>query len=378
MWKRGIIAAAIALYVIVLGCVIWPGSAPAGKIGSGDTSSGTGAFLDSAASETFGKRVTKSALPFRGAGMQIQRLDWMDRYKKSINEIADVGCDTVSLVVDTRQENGSSAHIYLDLRMTPGVESLGDIIDHAKSKGLRVVLMPIVLLDEPRGSEWRGTINPTDDNGGWDEWFESYRGMITHFAWIAEKHKVDVLVVGSELVSSEVKLDEWTKTISKVREVFKGMVTYSANWDHYESIPFWDQLDLVAFNSYYTLGPNRNVTVEEIKQRWSEIQRDLFAFQEKVGKPLMFTEVGWCSLANAAHEPWDYTKTSEPIDLELQRKLYQAFFESWYGRPELGGFIVWEWTPEEGGPDDRGYTPENKPAEKVLREWLARPTWKVE
>ncbi len=91
----------------------------------------------------------------------------------------------------------------------------------------------------------------------------------------------------------------------------------------------------------------------------------------------MFLEVGWCSLANAAHEPWDYTRTSEPLDLELQRKLYEGFFRSWHGNPQFGGFMVWEWTPGEGGTSDKGYTPEGKPAEKVLREWLAKPRWEV-
>ena len=38
------------------------------------------------------------------------------------------------------------------------------------------------------------------------------------------------------------------------------------------------------------------------------------------------------------------------------------------GNPQFGGFMVWEWTPGEGGKDDKGYTPENKPAEKVLRD----------
>ena len=65
------------------------------------------------------------------------------------------------------------------------------------------------------------------------------------------------------------------------------------------------------------------------------------------------------------------------MDLELQRKLYEAFFKSWYGNPYLGGFMIWEWTPGDGGPNDKGYTPENKPAEAVLREWLARPRWQV-
>src|SRR3712207_7890009 len=48
---------------------------------------------------------------------------------------------------------------------------LADLIGHAKSRNLRVVLMPIVLLDRPRGNEWRGVIKPES----WDEWFERDR-----------------------------------------------------------------------------------------------------------------------------------------------------------------------------------------------------------
>jgi hypothetical protein len=43
----------------------------------------------------------------------------------------------------------------------------------------------------------------------------------------------------------------------------------------------------------------------------------------------------------------------------------------------LGGFSIWEWPPVEGGPTDRGYTPKNKPAERVLREWMSKPRWIV-
>ena len=49
----------------------------------------------------------------------------------------------------------------------------------------------------------------------------------------------------------------------------------------------------------------------------------------------------------------------------LQRKLYEGFFQAWHGNPSLGGFMMWEWPPGEGGAKDKGYTPENKPAEKV-------------
>src|SRR5262245_10626130 len=57
--------------------------------------------------------VSLEGLPYRCAGMQIQRVDWMDKYKQSIDEIATVGADTVKFVVDARQENTKSSRIYL-------------------------------------------------------------------------------------------------------------------------------------------------------------------------------------------------------------------------------------------------------------------------
>ena len=49
--------------------------------------------------------------------------------------------------------------------------------------------------------------------------------------------------------------------------------------------------------------------------------------------------------------------------------------------PALGffaGFMLWSWTPNASGPQDRGYTPEGKPAEQVLRKWLAKGPWQVQ
>jgi hypothetical protein len=336
--------------------------------------------VDASGSSASSPQVSRQALPYRAIGLQIQRMDWMDKYRQALDEIADTGADAVKLVVDTRQENGASTRIWLDMRMTPTRDQLVDLIEHARGRGLRVILMPIVLLDNPRGSEWRGRIEPVGAGGrsGWAEWFESYRAMLRHFAEIAQVNGVDVLVIGSELVSSESKLVEWQRTIEMVRGIFKGKITYSANWDHYANIGFWDQLDLIGMNSYWKLdnGQRNRATVEDITSRWRLIQQDLLPFVEKTGKPLLFLEVGWCSMSNAAHEPWDYT-TNDPIDLDLQKRLYEGFFASWHGMEHLGGFSIWAWTPGQFGPDDRGYTPQGKPAEQVLRQYLAKPAWPV-
>lgn len=383
MAGKSVILIAVLVYAAVLGCVMWPeksaSSDPAGVLGAPRRSHGGGASSAS--------RPAIQGLPFVGAGMQIQRVDWIDKYETSIDEIADLGGDTVLFVIDTRMEGGTSCRIYLDMRMMPTPEKLGQLIQHAKKRNLRVILMPIVLLDNPIGDEWRGRIAPNEDRGGWEEWFSSYRQMLNHFSWIAQANGVDVLVVGSELVSSETHDDQWRATIRGVREVFKGQLTYSSNWDHYTAVGFWDELDLIGMNSYWTFGKgkwkrgmDKDVTPEIIASRWKAIQSDLLPFIKKTGKPLLFLEVGWCSMANMSHEPWDYTRTPSeaPTDVEMQKKLYEGFFNSWWGNPHLGGFMIWEWTPGDGGPEDRGYTPENKPAEEVLKQWMAKPRWKVE
>lgn len=365
MIGRGLIITALAAYALVLGCVMYPAKAPPPN--GDDAPNGTSSRISS-----------RDGLPLAAVGMQIQRVDWIDEYKKSIDEIADLGADAVKFVVDARQENGASARIYLDLRMTPTPGQLGELIRHAKERDLRVILMPIVLLDRPRDNEWRGKIAPLQDNGGWNEWWKSYRAMLGHYAWIAEINEVDVLVVGSELLSTQSQTDQWRRTIRDVRKTYKGRLTYSANWDNYREVTFWDELDLIGMNSYWKFGTDRDPqpSVEQIEQRWADIQRDLLQFIGSQGKPLLFLEIGWFSQNNVAYEPWDYTR-NQPGDVQLQKRLYEGFFRAWWGQPLLGGFSIWEWTPGDGGEDDTGYTPEGKPAEEVLRAWLAKPRWEV-
>jgi hypothetical protein len=189
------------------------------------------------------------------------------------------------------------------------------------------------------------------------------------------------MVVGSELVSSETKVAEWTDTIRDVRGIFHGQLTYSSNWDHFASVKFWDQLDMIGMNSYWKLGDNASVTTDQIVTNWTSPkygnQKEVLNFAAQQHRPVMFLEAGWCSLANAASASWDYTQDTEPIDLDLQKRLYQGFFDAWYGNPSLAGFMMWNWSPGDGGPTDRGYTCKNKPAEQVLRDFLAKKPWTV-
>jgi hypothetical protein len=363
MFGRKTTIAFLVAYVIVLGCVLWPGEGPAKTATSTDDSSSV-------------HLAPLTGLPYCGCSMQLQDVRGMDGYKKACDEIAERKGDTVMFVPSASMENGKVNRIYIDTRHSPSEDQLKDLIGHARSKGLRVILMPIVLIDAPVENEWRGTISPES----WDDWWDSYRDMIMHYARIAEDSGVSVLVVGSELVSTEHFVSEWRDTIKQIRGTFHGQLTYSSNWDHYAMVQFWDQLDIVGMNSYWKLGPDndRTVPVDEVKRRWAAIQADLFTWQKSVNKPILLLEAGWCSLGNASYEPWDYTKVTEPLDLDLQKRLYEGFFESWWGKPESAGFVMWEWTPAApGGPEDRGYTPRGKPAEDVMKDYFAKERWKV-
>ena len=347
-------------FAFVLACALWP------------SHTRSAAVVDAAP-----RLAALNGLPYCGASMQLHNPWDLAGYEKSCDEIAAVGGDTVMFVPSSSMETATSTMIYIDSRHCLAEADLRKLILHAKDDKLRVILMPIVLLDKPKAdTDWRGTIHPDD----WDDWFDSYQQMILFYAKIAEETGVNVLVVGSELVSAEPFVDEWHTTIRKIRTAFHGQLTYSSNWDHYAMVQFWNDLDIVGMNSYWKLGPDgdSSPSVPEIEKRWSDIQKDLFAWQKEIHKPIMLLEAGWCSLDNASYEPWDYTRVDLKLNLDVQTNLYKGFFESWWGKPQSAGFMLWEWTPESpGGPEDKGYTPRGKPAAEVMKEWLAKARWEV-
>ncbi len=310
-------------------------------------------------------------VPWRGMAVQLrQGPGALETYRPLLDELADMGANTVLLSVAGYMEHARSQSIYIPARLTPSRDDLVALIGHARGRGLRTILMPIILLKHPRGSEWRGVIDPPR----WDEWWKDYRDFIKYFADIAAEGQADAFMVGSELVSTERNVKEWETTIWTARAHFrKGLLGYSANWDHYKPIRFWHLLDFIGMTSYYTLADKRNPSVDEIVARWRPIRDEIMAWRQGVGKPLVLTEVGWCSQEGAATAPWNYYQNQHatPAGHEEQRRLYEAFLKAWDGAPGLLGVMWWEWTTAPGGADDFNYTPRNKPAEKVMRRWFA-------
>ncbi len=311
---------------------------------------------------------------FRGMAIQLHGGEGaFEHYRKLIPEVAELGADTVLFVVHGWQTHAGSLDLHVDSQKTPSNEDLGKLLDLAGVYGLRRIVMPIVLLKSPRRGEWRGKIIPPDHN--WKAWFARYQRFVLRFARVAENHGAEMLVVGSELIKTEAKTGHWRETIAAVRDVYKGLLCYSANWDHYQTskIRFWDELDYVGMTSYYQLAEGPSPRLAEIDENWRRIKKEILEFQREVNKPLIFTEVGWCSQEGAAKEGWNYYATDKATEAghQEQAMLYESFMKNWTDEPAVGGIIWWEWTTAKGGPDDISYTPRGKVAEALLRFWFA-------
>ncbi len=309
--------------------------------------------------------------PLHGVALQIHSFgSAVPQHRRAIDEIAALGADTLLIAAAAYQDHAASNDLALDAKRTGTPEEWAEIFAAARQGGLRIILMPIILLDNPRGNEWRGVIRPDD----WDVWFDRYRIILTYFARLAAQHDVEVLMVGSELVSTEVHTDRWKRVIREVRALYPapGKLAYSANWDHYRNIEYWDDVDLIGMTTYYKLADQPGPTLDTLERAWKPIRNDILAWQQKIGKPILFTEVGWASQEGCSVEAWNYYRHDKATaaGLEEQKRCYQAFANTWRDVDGVGGVIWWEWTSGQGGHEDFGYTPKAKPAERVLRDWF--------
>ena len=288
----------------------------------------------------------------------------MAELARNLKEIREVGAEWVSLVVAWHQKDIWSKGPEPRKGSTIPDEMVIALVNEAHSLGLKVFLFPIVDVEERRIGEWRGTLKPPN----LDEWFGRYERFILHYARLAAKHRVDLFSVGSELIAFEGMRSRWVGIIERVRRVYSGPLIYSANWDHYRPVSFWDRLDYVGLTGYYQLAEKPGAPLETLKAAWRKVRRDLMGWARSVGRPVVFTEIGYTSQRGASVHPWDYTR-GEPVDLAEQERCYRAVYEVWRDEPNLGGIFFWNWWGQ-GGPQDTYYTPKGKPAERIVREWF--------
>jgi hypothetical protein len=310
----------------------------------------------------------------RGVALGLYSEDPGWSYVDMLDEMAAVGASHVAIVVPYYMKDNKSFAIYRHPRLSVPMPTVERTIGDARARGLDVFLFPILRLEDESGGNWRGNLQPADV----DAFYASYEAYILAFAELAERLSVPLLSVGSELASMDVDTPRWRKIIAAVRRVYHGALTYSANWDHYDEVAFFDALDYAGVTGYFELSEKAKALeedppIETLVHSWREVHRRLMRWQHRIGKPILITEVGYLSQRGAAARPWN-EGANEALDLDLQRRCYEAFRRVWDGEDRLAGAYFWNWFGW-GGPTSKEYTPRAKPAAREVGAWYggARP-----
>lgn len=285
-------------------------------------------------------------------------------YSRFLDEIVQVGATDLQLVVQWAQADVRSSEVWRDPNSSTDDALLIWVIEQARSRGLRVFVMPIIDLQKRAPGDWRGKLAA----GDWDAWWTSYSAYIGHYARLSQAHGVSLFSVGSELVSTELEQGRWRALIAQVRGMFDGELTYSANWDHFRPVPFWDALDVAGVTGYGTLSLERDPDEQALLRGFDAMRREVDAWTAATGKRFMFTEIGYASQVGGARDPWDYRPRPGGADAALQLRCYRAMYRAWHDHPALAGLFIWNWFGM-AGVDSSGYTPRGKPAASVLRHW---------
>ncbi|WP_299396531.1 glycoside hydrolase TIM-barrel-like domain-containing protein [uncultured Gelidibacter sp.] len=239
-------------------------------------------------------------------------------------------------------------------------------IQTLQSKHIKIMMKPQIWVH--RG-EFTGFIKMEHEDD-WKTLETSYSDFILTYAKVAEETKVDIFCIGTELESFiDERPDYWRQLIVDIKKVYKGKLTYAANWNEYDRTPFWADLDYIGVDAYFPLSDKQTPTLEECRAGWAPHKKQLKAFYKRYQKPILFTEYGYRSVDYAAKAPWKADRDMTSVNMEAQANAMQALFDENWGEEWFAGGFIWKWFHDYenvGGEKDTQFTPQNKPVEAII------------
>ena len=240
-------------------------------------------------------------------------------------------------------------------------------IELLRRNKIKIMLKPQIWIW--RG-EFTGDLKMANEND-WKTLEASYESFILTYAQLAEDTRVDIFCIGTELEEFiKARPQFWNTLVGKIRNIYKGSLTYAANWDEYKRTPFWPLLDFVGIDAYFPLSEEKTPSVEVLKEGWQPWKSKIQEIAEHTGKPILFTEFGYRSMDYTAKKPWLVDRNEQAVNLEGQVNAKRAIFEEFWSEDWFAGGFVWKWFihhDRAGGDRDNRFTPQNKPAEEIIR-----------
>ena len=292
---------------------------------------------------------------------------------EALNPLLDINSNYIALMPFGFGEFGETELRY-DLEWQWWGEKSEGIIQctkYARERNLKVFLKPHLWF-------WYGSYTgdfELDSENDWQEWESNYLDYIMHNAVLADSLQIEMFAIGVELKKFiHQRPAFWNLLIDSVRTVYSGTLTYAANWDNYDDIPFWDKLDLIGIDAYFPLSEKQTPEITELTEKWDLHYNDIYDFSKAKNKKVIFTEYGYKSIDHTTQEPWN-PNLDGSVNLTAQVNAYEALYQKfWNEEWFLGGFL-WKWFDDHGmagGHDNKNFTPQNKPVEDVIAEQYSK------
>lgn len=248
------------------------------------------------------------------------------------------------------------------------ISGAGQYIETLKNSNIKIMLKPHIWVSH---GDYTGHIEMTSKEN-WKALENSYSEFILEYADLAEQMNVAIFCIGTELEKFiEHRPEYWEQLIIKIKSVYKGKLTYAANWDEFKRTPFWGALDYIGVDAYFPVSDSPTPTIEECIKGWQEHKVTIESVSRSFNKPVIFTEFGYRSVDYAGKEPWKSDRSMDQVNLDAQTNTTKALFDVFWHEDWFSGGFVWKWFSNyerAGGLDNTQFTPQNKPVEAVIKE----------
>jgi len=283
-------------------------------------------------------------LPLRGVTVSCYRWgpgEWdTPAMEHTLDELGGLGVNAVAIHPYARLKSDGTVS-YRSGPVTPAtLMPLG----WAHDRGMTTLLKPH-LAYWGSGFAWRGDIT-FERADAWDRFFSGYREFIVAQARLADQAGAAWFAVGTELAGTLKHEVWWRGVIDEVRSVYSGKLTYAANWDETDRVPFWDALDAVGVQAYYPVADGLSPSDAALRAGWKSIHRRVRALAERHRKPVLFTELGYATSEATAERPWEDAQEGDAARAaDLKLRATRIALDEISTHHDLIGVFLWKWFP---------------------------------
>lgn len=322
----------------------------------------------------------KNVLLIQNQGNKINGITlWMDEHKpteESFKLIKNTHANWVCITPYCVLEKNTAEIKYNQPNFWYGFEldAITYYTQQIKKQGAKVFLKPHIMLQDFDPTYWHGNIDFTSEKD-WIAFENSYFLYLKTILSLADSLNIEAVSLGVELKSFIAnRPTQWISFLDTARTIYNGLLTYCANWDNYQKINFWNKLDFIGIDFYFSTSTEKTPTINSCFTTLDSINNELKLVANSKELPIVLTEYGYQSRNYAGLDPWN-KKLNTNINYLGQENAYGALFNTLWDEPYIAGGFSWIWFLNEKSILEAplyDYTPQNKPAELLIQDFFAK------